>query len=609
MTQLARPGDLLAGKYRVEQVLGEGGMGVVLAARHLRLDELVAIKLMRIEMAQDAGLVVRFLHEARAASKIKSEHVVRISDADTLESGAPYMVMEHLSGRDLASKLRDEGPQGIAETADFVLEACDAIAEAHSLGIIHRDLKPANLFLATTRDGGARLKVLDFGISKLVSAAGGQDMTRTAAMLGSPMYMSPEQMLSTRDVDARTDIWSLGVVLYQLLAGEAPFRAETIPQVCALVLQTEPRRLRDLRPEVPAGLEAVVDRCLQKDREKRFPAVADLAAALAPFGPEGSWRLADRISRLPRVGPGARVALGSGADHPATGPTLPPSGTFLIDPMARPSYEWAGPTVAATPPPREPLPHAAKPAGAPALEALAPPAPPAPPLEALAPPAPPAPPLEAVAPPAPPLEALAPPLEALAPPSPPPAPETPARAAASGASSERPSTGTGVSATLPVKAGAAPKRSAAPAVLAVLAALATVLGIAVASFRSLRNSDPTEQATTSMASPPTPATVSGQQSPQEPPPAPPAMAGTAWRDDRQSGDATPATAASSAPTTSAPAAPATSTSAHAASAPAPRSTRPAAGARTAPVTPKPAPPPARPAPARAADDPFGGLPQ
>ncbi|WP_437949226.1 serine/threonine-protein kinase [Sorangium sp. So ce296] len=586
MTPLARPGDLLAGKYRVEQVLGEGGMGVVLSARHLRLDELVAIKLMRIETAQDASLVVRFLREARAASKIKSEHVVRISDADTLESGAPYIVMEHLSGQDLASKLRDEGKQGITETAGFVLEACDALAEAHALGIIHRDLKPANLFLASTRDGGARVKVLDFGISKLVSGAGGQDMTRTASMLGSPMYMSPEQMLSTRDVDARTDIWSLGVVLYQLLAGEAPFRAETIPQVCALVLQTEPRRLRDLRPEVPAALEAVVDRCLQKDRERRFPAVADLAAALAPFGPEGSQRLADRILRIARIGPGARGSLGSGADHPAPAHALAASGTSLLDPVPHPSHEWLGPTVAATPPSHEPMPHAAGPAGTPPLEALAAPAPP---LEALAAPAP--------------------PLEALAAPAPPAAPQTPAGAAASEASSERPPTGAGVSTTLPVKAGAAPKRSSAPAVLAVLAAVATVLGVAVASFKSLGDSGPTEQATTSMASPPAPGAVSDQPSPQGPPPSQPPLADTARQNDRPSADAAPATSTPAAPATSTPAALATSTSSGGTSAPTLQSARPAAAPRAAPATPKPTPPPARPAPARAADDPFEGLPQ
>lgn len=562
MTQLARPGDLLAGKYRVEKVLGEGGMGVVLAARHLRLDELVAIKLMRVEMAQDAGLVERFLREARAASKIKSEHVVRISDADTLESGAPYIVMEHLSGQDLASKLRDEGKLGIAETAGFVLESCDALAEAHSLGIIHRDLKPANLFLATTRDGGTRLKVLDFGISKLVSAGGTQDMTRTATMLGSPMYMSPEQMLSTRNVDARTDIWSLGIVLYQLLAGEAPFRAETIPQVCALVLQTDPRPLRDLRPEVPAGLEAVVDRCLQKDRERRFPAVADLAAALAPFGPYGSRLLADRISRLPRIGPDARASLGSDADHRAPGPALPTSGTVALTPAPRPSEEWAGTTVAATPPPRESPPQAPREPSAPVVQAAAPP----------------------------------------------PAPELPPAGAPNDTSRGRPAVGSGVSTTLPLEAGAAPKKSGAPAALVVFAAVAAVLGLgAMAGFRLLRNDSPTGEGATLVVSPPAPAALSGQPSSEvQPPSTQPSMADAVPTHDHRAGQPEPVSTSSATPATPTSAAPATNLPGDRTGAPQIPSARPPEAPRAAQADPKRAPPPARSARAPAPDDPFKG---
>ncbi|WP_437274391.1 protein kinase [Sorangium sp. So ce375] len=560
MTQLARPGDLLAGKYRVEKVLGEGGMGVVLAARHLRLDELVAIKLMRLKMAQDAGLVERFLREARAASKIKSEHVVRISDADTLESGAPYIVMEHLSGQDLASKLRDEGKLGIAETVGFVLEACDVLAEAHALGIIHRDLKPANLFLAATRDGGTRLKVLDFGISKLVSAGDTQDMTRTATMLGSPLYMSPEQMLSTRNVDARTDIWSLGIVLYQLLAGEAPFRAETIPQVCALVLQTDPRPLREFRPDVPAGLEAVVDRCLQKDRERRFPAVADLASALAPFGPYGSRLLADRISRLPRIGPDARTSLGSGADHRAPDPALPSSGTVALTPAPRPSEEWAGTTVAATPPPPESPPQATRAASVPVVHAAAPP----------------------------------------------PAPEMPTAGAPNDTSTGRPAVGSGVSTTVPLEAGAAPKKSGAPGALAVFAAVAAVLGLgAMAGFRLLRNDSPTGEGVTLMASPPEPAALSGQPSSEVPPPsAQPSMAGAVPTHDHRAGQPEPMSTNSATPATLTSALPATNLPVDSTGAPPPPTAQPPVAPRAAQVEPTPASPPTRPVRAPSPNDPF-----
>jgi tRNA A-37 threonylcarbamoyl transferase component Bud32 len=294
-------GQILEGKYRVEHVLGTGGMAVVFSALHLQLDERVAIKVLLPEALGSREVVARFAREARAAVKIKSEHVVRVSDVGTLESGAPYMVMEMLRGSDLAALARESGPLDAATAVDYTLQACEALAEAHSLGIIHRDLKPANLFLTHRADGSPCVKVLDFGISKLTStAASGVDlsMTRTHATMGSPLYMSPEQMEDTRSVDARTDIWAMGTILYELLTGRVPFDADTVPRLCGLILRAEPPRPREYRPDLSEGLERTILKCLEKDRSQRFQNVAELAAALAPYGPALAGQSVHRISRI-----------------------------------------------------------------------------------------------------------------------------------------------------------------------------------------------------------------------------------------------------------------------------------------------------------------------
>jgi serine/threonine protein kinase len=293
-------GQVLAGKFRIERVLGQGGMGVVVAATHLQLDERVALKFLLPDALSNPEAVERFAREARAAVKIKSEHVARVSDVGTLESGSPYMVMEYLEGQDLAGFVHSTGAMAVPLAVEFVLQACEAIGEAHALGIVHRDLKPANLFVTRRVDGSPCIKVLDFGISKLTAPGGGADlgMTKTSTVMGSPLYMSPEQMSSTRNVDMRTDIWALGVILYEILTGRVPFEAETMPQLCGMILQDPPRPLRDLRPDLPDALQAVIFRCLEKSRERRFANVADLAAALAPFGAPSAQRSADRISRV-----------------------------------------------------------------------------------------------------------------------------------------------------------------------------------------------------------------------------------------------------------------------------------------------------------------------
>jgi len=292
-------GQIVAGKYRIERRLGEGGMGIVVAARHLDLGTRVALKLMR---GSERGDQARFLREAQAASRLESEHVARVTDVGRTGDGSPYMVMEYLNGVDLAVRLREGGPLPIAKAVDYVLQACKAIAEAHALGIVHRDLKPSNLFLVTRRDGSEIVKVLDFGISKMTKPLeeASRDITMTDArvVLGSIAYMSPEQLQASSQVDARSDIWSLGIVLYELLTGARPFDGDSAAVVGARIAAAEPPRLRERLPTAPASLEATVLRCLEKRPEQRFADLGELARALAPHGAEASHDAVDRVGRL-----------------------------------------------------------------------------------------------------------------------------------------------------------------------------------------------------------------------------------------------------------------------------------------------------------------------
>jgi eukaryotic-like serine/threonine-protein kinase len=300
-----RPGDLLAGKYRIERVLGAGGMGVVVAARHVELDEPVAVKFLHGAALDDPEATARFLREARAAVKIRSEHVARVIDVGRFDQGAPYMVMEYLHGQDLSAVLQ-RGPLAPEDAVDYVLQACEAMVEAHALGIVHRDLKPANLFLTHRSDGEALIKVLDFGISKLTSnGAPEAHITKTSAVMGSPYYMSPEQLRSAKEVDERTDIWSLGVILFELLTGQTPFRGDSLPVLLAAIMMEEPEGLRRLRPDLAEPLEEVVLRALRKDRAARYATVADLAAALAGFAPVRSRAVLEKMVRASSARPTA----------------------------------------------------------------------------------------------------------------------------------------------------------------------------------------------------------------------------------------------------------------------------------------------------------------
>ena len=301
VTDGVREGEVLAGKYRIERRIGEGGMGMVVVAHHLELDEPVAIKFLLPQALGNSEAVMRFAREARASVKIKSEHVARTLDVGKLENGAPYMVMEYLQGADLSARLRSSGPLPIDQAVNFTLQACQALADAHAIGIIHRDIKPSNLFVIRKTDGNESVKVLDFGISKVTgAAAAGTDMgmTRTQTLMGSPLYMSPEQMASSRDVGAASDIWALGVTLHELLTGKTPFEAESITELCSKVLTQPTPRLREWRPGVPDGLQAVIDRCLEKEPAKRYSNVAELAIALMPFGTKRGRLSAEGAARV-----------------------------------------------------------------------------------------------------------------------------------------------------------------------------------------------------------------------------------------------------------------------------------------------------------------------
>ena len=304
---LLAEGDVIAGKYRIERVLGVGGMGSVVAAANLDLGSRVALKIMLPDLADSPEFAARFIREARAAASITGDHVVRVFDVSKMDDGTLYMVMELLDGHDLHQVLKARGPLPINEAAGWLLEACDALAEAHAHGIVHRDLKPSNLFIVEQTGAKGTLKVLDFGISKLTGLQaindGGPTLTTADSMLGSPYYMSPEQIRNAKTVDARADLWSLGVILHKMLTGFLPFESDSMGEHLSMIAADPPAPLRLRRPDAPAELEAVVLRCLQKDASRRFQNIAQLAAALAPFAPPSSQKLLDHITAL--IGPAA----------------------------------------------------------------------------------------------------------------------------------------------------------------------------------------------------------------------------------------------------------------------------------------------------------------
>jgi serine/threonine-protein kinase len=302
---LVRLGDIVAEKYRLDRILGAGGMGVVVGAMHLQLRQRIAIKFMSPQLVDSEDGVARFLREARLAAGIQCEHVVRVFDVAALDDGTPYIVMEHLVGEDLRQALQRRGRLTVAEAIDCVLQASEAIAEAHVAGIVHRDLKPGNLFCSLRADGSTLVKVLDFGVSKLLRKADLTSASRARStdphmIMGSPLYSSPEQLRAPASVDARADIWALGAILYELLEGRPPFSGATLLEICTNVMYGETPSLSAVQLGIPYELDAVVARSLAKSPAQRFGSIADLARALAPFASAQSRLSVERIENVVR---------------------------------------------------------------------------------------------------------------------------------------------------------------------------------------------------------------------------------------------------------------------------------------------------------------------
>jgi serine/threonine protein kinase len=334
-------GKILDGKYVVEGTIARGGIGVVVAANHEALHQRVAIKYLRPAVRRMPDIVERFVREARLAATIKSEHVVRVHDVGKLADAGPYMVMEHLVGTDLGEVVK-KGPLPVARAVDYLLQACDALAEAHVLGIVHRDIKPENLFLAERHANTPIVKIIDFGISKVAPKRGRKaDWARQTGeneCFGTPLYMSPEQLQASTRVDERSDIWALGVVLHELLTGSPPFNGDDYPGLCAAIIAHPAKRLRELRPGAPEALEAVILKCLEKEPARRYRNVAELAQELGPFGPAAATARVERIKAVIRhAGESIRPPMPSQGEF-----DLPMQAPVVVAPL--PAFVSGGPT-------------------------------------------------------------------------------------------------------------------------------------------------------------------------------------------------------------------------------------------------------------------------
>jgi eukaryotic-like serine/threonine-protein kinase len=274
-------GDIVAERYQVEAVIGAGGMGIVYEAKHLGLGTKVALKVIRPDIAQNSSLWKRFAREARALGALHNKHVVRVHDAGTLPSGLRYLVMELLAGTDLRRLLQDGGPMPVARAVDYVLQVCSALGDAHRLHIIHRDIKPENIFLAKFRACEPTIKLLDFGVARFLDDGG--QLTMPGAGVGSPRYLSPEQVQTPNAIDQRSDLWGVGLLLYELLTGLSPFAGMNTAQVCLAICKGPIPPVDALRPELPPGLVRVIHRCLEIDPNRRFASADELSAALEPF--------------------------------------------------------------------------------------------------------------------------------------------------------------------------------------------------------------------------------------------------------------------------------------------------------------------------------------
>lgn len=344
------PGDVVADKYLVEYVLGAGAMGIVVAATHIDLGQRVAIKFLA---SNTPSHVERFVREARATVRLRSEHSARVFDVGTIANGTPFMVLELLEGHDLEQVIREEAPLPIARAADYLIQICEAVAEAHALGIVHRDIKPQNLFLTRGVAGEVVVKVLDFGIAKSVQVEGANALTQTSSLMGSPLYMSPETMRSAKNVMPQNDIWALGVVLQELLTQRLPFEGESFPELCLKVVHETARSPLEDRAELPAGLCAIIARCLAKEPTERFQTAAELATALEPFAPPESRFVAERARQL-TAHAATKGLIGTSPTLPSLVSSFPaprtvtPSGT--VTPRSSPSLPVALPPPGPLPP-------------------------------------------------------------------------------------------------------------------------------------------------------------------------------------------------------------------------------------------------------------------
>jgi serine/threonine protein kinase len=308
---IPRPGETIAGKYKVEGECGRGGLAVVLSALQLGLGRRVAIKMLLPEWAGHREAVERFLREGFAPARIRSEHVVQVFDIDTLETGAPYLVFEYLEGHNLEQVVSTGGPVDVPTAIDWVLQVCEAVAEAHKLGIVHGDLEASNLVLAQGAGGQSCVKVIDFGLAGFEEPSSTRSRpTWTTQLMGSPHHMSPEQLRAGSVTDRRTDIWALGAVLHELLAGQPPFRAASVAELFGAILTQAPAPMAWFRKDVPLEVEAVIMRCLQKDPAARFQSVAELVDALAPCAPSGAARVREYMPQVVhREAPSSRPIL------------------------------------------------------------------------------------------------------------------------------------------------------------------------------------------------------------------------------------------------------------------------------------------------------------
>ncbi len=348
------PGTLIENKYVIEEEIGSGGMGVVVAARHAVLQQRFAIKFLVVGI-DDPETVRRFILEARAASELKSEHVVRVHDVGELPTSQPYMVMEYLEGDDLGALIAEQGPLRITQAVNFVLQACEAVAEAHAHGIVHRDIKPRNLFRTTRPDGTDQIKVMDFGVSKIIAPDRALELTDGRSLLGSPYYMSPEQVRCPADADARSDIWSMGATLYELLTGQRAFQADSLPTLSLKIVNDPFVPPSKLRSEIPQGIDAILRKCLAKDPDSRYQTAAELASALSPFAGSDARIAARRAVRILRQSSAHKKGVEPAAtvvDAPRMEQTLDVRSDTLSE--TSPTLVSEKPRVAPLVPPRKP---------------------------------------------------------------------------------------------------------------------------------------------------------------------------------------------------------------------------------------------------------------